>query len=48
MSGFAFKQLTCTSICSLAGKLVVSRPYAELAPSLRALRECQAFDEMPK
>jgi hypothetical protein len=48
MSGFAFKQLTRTSFCSLAGKLATSRPYAELAPSLPALRECQAFDEMPK
>jgi hypothetical protein len=44
MSGFAFKQLTRTSFCSLA----VCRPYAELAPSLPALHECQAFDEMPK
>jgi hypothetical protein len=29
-------------------ELAASKPYAELAPSLPALRECQAFGEMPK
>jgi hypothetical protein len=35
-------------VVSSPTELAESRPYAELASSLPAQRECQAFDEMPK